>query len=77
LHSRIKPLLEVRLEARKHLLFNVFDIGKLAPTSDITVSAGAFELRNEFLHQSQLVPIFFTEMLFADVRRLLPPILGS
>ncbi|HEY5705981.1 MAG TPA: hypothetical protein VIS96_10445 [Terrimicrobiaceae bacterium] len=38
--SRIKPLLEVHLEARKHLFFNVFDIGELNPTSDIAVFTG-------------------------------------
>jgi hypothetical protein len=66
LNSRIKPLLEVRLEARKHLLFNTFYICEMVPTSDIAVFAGALKLHNEFLHQPQLVPVFFPEMLFAD-----------
>jgi hypothetical protein len=77
LNSRIKSLLEVRLETRKHLLFNVFYIGELAPTSDIAVFAGALKLHNEFLHQPQLVPVFFPEMLFANVRRLFLPVFGS
>ena len=38
--------------------------------SNIAVFAGALKLHNEFLYQPQLVPIFFPEMLFADVRRL-------
>jgi hypothetical protein len=75
--SRIKPLLEVHLEARKHLFFNVFDVGELAPPSDIAVFAGALELHNEFLHQPQLVPVFLPEVLLANVRRLFLPILSS
>ena len=51
LSSRIEPLLEVHLKARKHLFFNVFDVGELAPTSDIALFAGALKLHNEFLHQ--------------------------
>ena len=62
--SRIKPLLEVHFQARKHFFFNVFDVGELAPTSDIAVFAIALKLHNEFLHQPQLVPVFFPEMLF-------------
>ena len=77
LSSRIKPLLEVHLEARKHLFFNIFDVGELAPTNDIAVFAGALNLHNEFLHQPQLVPVFFPEMLFANVRRLFLPVFGS
>ena len=30
LSSRIKPLLEMRLEALEHLFFYVFDVGELA-----------------------------------------------
>jgi hypothetical protein len=37
LGSRIKPLLELSLEALEHLFFDVFDIGEPAPTSDIAV----------------------------------------
>src|SRR5580700_2256363 len=37
LSSRIKPLLEMRLEALEHLFFNVFDVGEEVPTSDIAV----------------------------------------
>jgi hypothetical protein len=37
LSSRIKPLLEMSLEALEHLFFDVFDIGEPAPTSDIAV----------------------------------------
>ena len=62
-----KPLLEVRLETRKHLFSNVFDVGELAPTSDIAVFAGALKLHNQFLHQPQLVPVFSPEMPFANV----------
>ena len=47
------------------------------PTSDIVVFAVALKLHNEFLHQPQLVLVFFPEMLFAKVRRLFLPIFGS
>src|SRR4029077_2086992 len=37
LGSRIKPLLEMRLEALEHLFFYAFDVGEEVPTSDIAV----------------------------------------
>jgi hypothetical protein len=58
LSSGIKPLLEAHLQARKHLFFNVFDVGELAPTSDIAVFAGALNLHDEFLHQPSLSRYF-------------------
>ena len=57
------PILEMRLEALKHLSFNVFDVGEPAPTSDIAVFTGTLKLQNEFFHLPPLVPIFFPEML--------------
>ena len=50
---------------------------ELAPTSDIAVFTGALNLHNEFFHQPRLVPVFFPEMMFANVRRLFLPIFGS
>jgi hypothetical protein len=50
LSSRIKPLLEVRLEALEHLFFNVFDVGEPVPTSDIAVFTVTLKLQNEFFH---------------------------
>jgi hypothetical protein len=50
LSSRIKPLLEMRLEALEHLLFNVFDVGELIPTSDFAVFTVTLKLQNEFFH---------------------------
>ena len=41
-----------------------------APASDIAVFAGALNLHNEFLHQPQLVPVFFPEMEQAGLRRV-------
>jgi hypothetical protein len=72
LSSRIKPLLEVHLEARNHLFFNVFDVGELAPTSDITVFADAFNLHNEFLHQPSLSRYFSGDAV-SNIRRLSLP----
>jgi hypothetical protein len=35
---RTEPVLEVNLESLKHLFFDVFNVGELAPTSHIAVS---------------------------------------
>jgi hypothetical protein len=64
--SCLVPLLE----------FNLFDIGELAPTSHIAVFRHTLNLHNEFFHQPQLVPVFFLEMLFANIRSLFLPVLG-
>src|SRR5437899_155327 len=50
LSSRIKPLLEMRLEALEHLFFNVFDVGEPVPTSDIAVFTVTLKLQNKFFH---------------------------
>jgi hypothetical protein len=34
LSSRIKPLLEMRLEALEHFFLNVFDVGEPVPTNE-------------------------------------------
>jgi hypothetical protein len=77
LRSRIKPLLEMRLEALEHLFFDVFDVSELAPTTQIGVFRCSFDLHNKFFDQLQLVPVLFPEMLLANVRRLSVPVLGS
>jgi hypothetical protein len=50
LSSRIKPLLEMRLEALEHLFFYVFDVGEAVPTRDIAVFTVTLKLQNEFFH---------------------------
>jgi hypothetical protein len=50
LSSRIKPLLEMRLEALEHLCFYVFDVGEAVPTRDIAVFMFTLKLQNEFFH---------------------------
>src|SRR6202011_2765673 len=50
LSSRIKPLLEMRLEALEHLFFYVFDVGEPVPTSDIAFFTGTLKLQNEFFN---------------------------
>jgi hypothetical protein len=47
----------VRLKALEHLSFDIFDVGELAPTSDIAVSAGASI--STMNHQPRLVSVFF------------------
>jgi hypothetical protein len=49
LSSRIKPLVEMSLEALEHLFLNVFDVGEPVPTSDIAVLR-TLKLPNEFFH---------------------------
>jgi hypothetical protein len=66
----------MRLEALEHLFFYVFDAGEPVPTSDIAVFTGTLNLQNEFFHQPPLVPVFFPQMLLANVRRLFLPVLG-
>ena len=66
----------MRLEALEHLSFNVFDVGEPAPTSDIAVFRCTLNFDNKFFHYPPLVPVFFPEMLLANVRRLLLPSLG-
>src|SRR5271166_1297302 len=48
--SRIKPLLEMCLEALEHLFFNVFDVGEPVPTSDIAAFTVTLKLHNKFFH---------------------------
>ena len=50
LSSGIKPLLEMRLEAPEHLFFKVFDVGELAPTSDIAVFRRTLNFHDKFFH---------------------------
>src|SRR5260370_35261485 len=70
LSSRIKPLLEMCLEALEHLFFYVFDVGEPVPTSDIAVFTGTLKFQNEFFHYPPLVPVFFPHILLATLRRL-------
>ena len=50
LSSRIKPLLEMRLEALEHLFFDVFDVSKLAAMSHVR----ALNLYDKLLNQPSL-----------------------
>src|SRR5208283_5308330 len=76
-NSLLKPVLKLNLETLKHLFFNIFDVGELAPTSYIAVFSSTLNLHNEFFHQPKLVQVFFPKMLFANVRSLFLPDLGS
>jgi hypothetical protein len=72
--SWIEPFLELSLETLEHLFFDVFDVSELAPTSHVTVLGRPLKLYDELFHQSQLVRVFFPQMLFANVRSLLLPV---
>ena len=75
--SWIEPVLELNLEAPKHLFFDAFDVSKAAPTSQVAARGRTFNLYNKLPHQTQLVRVFFPQMLFANVRSLLLPVFGS
>jgi hypothetical protein len=64
------------LEALEHLFLNVFDVGEPVPTSDIAVLPGPSNSQMNS-STSPLVPVFFPEVLLANVRRLFLPVLGS
>src|SRR3984893_15799648 len=65
LSSRIKPLLEMCLEALEHLFFYVFDVGEPVPTSDIAVFTGTLKFQNfgrsvwlDHIDQDHVVALF-------------------
>jgi len=66
----------LNLEALEHLFFDVSDVTELPPTSHITVVRRAFDLYDKLFHQPQLIRVFFSETLFANVRSLFQPVLG-
>jgi hypothetical protein len=72
LSSRIKPLLETRLEALEHLFFNVFDVGEPVQRETSQLRAPSNSKMN-----SSISPLLVPEMLLANVRRLFLPVLGS
>jgi hypothetical protein len=71
-----EPVLELSFEALEHLFFDAFDVSELAPPSHITVFRRALNLYDKLFHQSQLVWVFFPEMLFANVSSLFLPVLS-
>ena len=72
---RIEPVLEVNLEALKHLFFDVLNVSELAPTSQITRCTLNFD--DEFFHEPQFVAVFMPQMLFTNVRSLFLPVFGT
>jgi hypothetical protein len=74
--SGIEPVLESDLEPVEHLLFDVFDVSELGPTSNITAFRRALDLHDKLFHQPQLVRVFCPQMLFANVRGLSLSMLG-
>ena len=63
----IKPL--------EHFDINAFDVGKLAPPGIVVVFSGSFKLVNKFLHQTEIALVIVPEVLFANLRCLILPIL--
>ena len=68
--SWIEPVLKSDLEPLEHLLFDVFDVSELGPTTKITAFRRTLDLYDKLFHQLQLVRVFFPQMLFANVRSL-------
>jgi hypothetical protein len=75
--SGIKPALELSLEAPEHLFFDVFNVSELAPTGHVRVFGRALNLYDKLFDQPQFVRVFFPEMLFAKLRSLFLPVLGT
>src|SRR6516165_8682729 len=74
--SWIEPVLKSDLEPLEHLLFDVFDVSELGPTSKITAFRRTLDLYDKLFHQLQLVRVFFPQMLFANVSSLSLSMLG-
>jgi len=74
--SRLEPVIESDLESLKHLLFDVLDVSELGPTSNITVFRRTLNFYDKIFHQRQLVRVFCSQMLFANVRSLSLTMLG-
>ena len=43
------------IKTQEHFLFDVFDVGELAPLGDVVVVPCAFKVVNKFLHQSEVM----------------------
>jgi len=74
--SWIEPVLKSDLEPLEHLLFDVFDVSELGPTTKITAFRRTLDLYDKLFHQLQLVRVFFPQMLFANVSSLSLSMLG-
>ena len=57
--SWIEPVLKSDLEPLEHLLFDVFDVSELGPTSKITAFRRTLDLYDKLFHQPQLVANIF------------------
>jgi hypothetical protein len=57
--SWIEPFFELRLEALKHLFFDMSDVSELAPTSRVTAFGKALDLYNKFLPPAPACPGIF------------------
>ena len=74
-YLRIEPVLKSDLESPEHLFFDVFDVSKLGPTSNIAAFGRTLDLYDKLFHQPQLVRVLFTQ-LFANVCSLSLSMLG-
>jgi len=59
-----------------HLLLNILDVGELAPPGHIAVLGSTLNFQNESFHQSELIPVFFPEMVLTEVGSQFLPVLG-
>ena len=75
--SWIEPVLELNLETPEHLFFDAFNVSELAPTSQVSVFGRTLNLYDELFHQPQLVRVFLSQMLFANIGSLFLPVLGA
>jgi hypothetical protein len=74
--SWIEPILEFTLQKPEHFFFDALNVREAAPASQVTVLGRTFNLYNELFHQSQLVRVFFPQVLLAKICNLRLPVFG-
>jgi len=75
--SGIHPGIKGRIHALEHLRRAALRIRELIPLRRIVVLSCAFDLRDEFLHKSQLLRVLLTQMRFAGATGLVETIFGA
>ena len=71
---RIQPFPELFVQSFVHFLCI---IGECAPSGHVQILSCAFKFMDEFLDERKFVRIDGTEVLFANIRRLILPVPGA
>jgi hypothetical protein len=64
-------------EALEHFFFRALNVCELAPTSQVSVFGRTLNLYDKLFHQPQLIGVFLSQMLFANIGSLFLPVLGA